>query len=116
MTGFYRWYLEALAGNRNPILDDRAALAAYVSKPLLAEIDRRVNSAEGFDEDYFTRAQDYFDDWKGHIAVSNLRTRGEAASATVTFGSTKQSRHRLAINLICEGKAWKIAGVGPALR
>ena len=111
LTSFYHWYLEALAKSGNPLEDDRAKIEVYVSKGLLREIDRRSKSSEGLDEDYFIRAQDYLEDWASNIVVSNVQIKDKTASATVTLGATKQSRHPLTLNLIKEGDAWKIAKV-----
>jgi hypothetical protein len=111
VAAFYHWYLEALAKNRDPLHEDRSKIEVYVSKGLLREIDRRTNSSEGLDEDYFIRAQDYLDDWASNIVVSDVHIDGRAASAMVTLGSTKQSRHRLALNLVNEGDVWKISKV-----
>jgi hypothetical protein len=111
LTAFYHWYLEELAKSRDPFHDDRAKIEVYVSKGLLREIDRRSKSSEGLDEDYFIRAQDYLEDWASNIVVSDVQTKGTTASAVVTLGSTKQSRHPLSLNLIKEGDAWKISKV-----
>ena len=111
LTAFYHWYLEALAKNRDPFHDDRAKIEVYVSKGLLREIDRRSKSAEGLDEDYFIRAQDYLEDWAANIVISDLQIKDRTASAMVTLGATRQSRHSLALNLIKEGDAWKITKV-----
>jgi hypothetical protein len=67
---FYRWYLGELAKDRNPLQDDHAKIETYVSKALVQELDRHIDSEEGLDEDYFTRAQDYLEDWASNIAVS----------------------------------------------
>jgi hypothetical protein len=111
LTAFYHWYLEALADSRDPLHDDRAKIEGYVSKGLLRGIDRRSKSAEGLDEDYFIRAQDYLEDWASNIAVSDVQIKDGTASAKVTLGATKQSRYPLAVNLIKEGDAWKTSKV-----
>jgi hypothetical protein len=99
LTAFYHWYLEELANSRDPFHDDRAKIEVYVSNGLLREIDRRSKSSEGLDEDYFIRAQDYLEDWASNIVVSDVQIKGRTASAIVTLGSTKQSRHPLSLNL-----------------
>jgi hypothetical protein len=63
VVAFYKWYLHALAADKEPLEDDRAELARYVSLPLLREIDRRIHSDEGMDADYFIQAQDVLPDW-----------------------------------------------------
>jgi hypothetical protein len=109
---FYRWYLTELANHRDPLSQDRGKIESYVTKTLLQEIDRRINSPDGLDEDYFIRAQDYLDDWMKEIVVSDVRIQGQNASEIVTLGATKESRHRLALKLVNEGGSWKISKVG----
>src|SRR5215510_10050422 len=92
LAEFYHWYLEALAKDRNPLGDDRAKMEQYVSKTLLQQIERHINSPEGLGEDYFTKAQDYLEDWQTNIVVSDVRIEGKAASAIVTLGATKKSK------------------------
>jgi hypothetical protein len=117
LTAFYHWYLGALANDRHPLRDDRTQVERYVSKELLQEIDRRANNPEGLGEDYFIEAQDFLEDWASNIVVSNVRIDGRVASALVTLGATKQSRHRLALNLINEGNMWKVSKVSrPSVR
>lgn len=111
LTAFYQWYLEELAKSREPLQDDRAKIQGYVSKELLREIDRLSKSPDGLEEDYFIRAQDYLEDWASHVVVSDVQIKGKTASAVVTLGATKESRERLALNLIDEGDGWKISKV-----
>jgi len=111
-AAFYRWYLGEIASHRDPLTQDRAKVESYVTKGLLQEIDRRINSPDGLDEDYFIRAQDYLDDWLTNIAVSDVEIHGQNASETVTLGATKQSRHRVELKLVNEGGAWRISEVG----
>jgi hypothetical protein len=110
LTAFYHWYLDELAAELDP-LHDRTKIEAYVSKALLKDLDERINSAKGIDEDYFLKAQDYLEDWASSIVVSDVRINGNTASATVTLGATKQSRHRLTVNLLSEESSWKITKV-----
>jgi hypothetical protein len=111
LVTFYHWYLEALSKDRNPIRDDHAKMSSYVSSALLRDIDKRFNSPEGFDQDYFIRAQDYLTDWVTKIVVSNVHISSGVASATVTLGSTNETKHLLTVELINEGGAWKISRV-----
>ena len=108
LTDFYGWYLAAMAKDRVPMRDDRGTMESFVTAPLLQDIERRSKGVGGLDEDYFTHAQDYFDDWIANIAVSELRMAGTTASAIVTLGASQESRHRLAVQLVKEGSRWKI--------
>jgi len=112
LNEFYRWYLDALMKQRVPLEDDHVKMATFVGRTLLRTLDRRLKSDEGFGEDYFTRAQDYFDDWLSNITVSNMRAGRKTASATVALGASRESRHRLALQLVREDGGWKISRVG----
>lgn len=113
VTAFYSWYLNAIASDHVPLKDNRRKMQSFVSAQLLDKIVRNMKNAEA-DEDYFTRAQDYFDDWKDNIAVSNMRDLGKAASVVVTLGNRKESQHALGVDLVKEGDSWKISHVGDA--
>jgi hypothetical protein len=111
VTAFYKWYLHELKADREPLQDGRAALARYVSRPLLREIDHRMRSAEGMDVDYFIQAQDYLDDWENHIVATNAELTAAGASVVVELGAANEDRRRLAISLAKEGRTWKIRQV-----
>ena len=111
LASFYHWYLETLAKGRDPLHDDRAKIEACVSKALLRKIEKQINSPDGLDEDYFTKAQDYLNDWATNIVVSDVNTHGGVASAIVTLGVTKESKSRLLVNVVQERGSWKISKV-----
>jgi len=110
VTAFYGWYLGALAKDRVPLRDDRKQMQSFVVTQLLKKIEHGIKNGEA-DSDYFTRAQDYFDDWASNIAVSDVRISGNTASTIVTLGNSKESRHGLAVQLVKEGDGWKISSV-----
>jgi len=110
ITRFYHWYLEALAKQRNPLKDDRQRMQTFVAAPLLAKIDKLIKSHK-LDADYFTQAQDSFEDWVNTIAVSDVLISATSASASVTLGKTAESRTVLTVQLVKEGAGWKISDV-----
>lgn len=110
-SAFYNWYLHSLSTDRDPLRDDKIQLSAYVSKALIKEIERQINSANGLDADYFIQAQDYFDDWLTHISVTKPAINGDTASVVVTLGATKESSWKLAVALKKECGIWKIRKV-----
>ncbi|GEM_PF-2528182 len=111
LTEFYRWYLESLAHHRDPLSDEPVKTGQYVSKKLIQQIHKLENSPDGLDEDYFTKSQDILEDWQAHIVVSEVQMKDKSASALVTLGVTKDSMHRLKLNLVLEGASWKISKV-----
>jgi hypothetical protein len=114
VTAFYHWYLEALTKDRIPLQDNRRKMQSFVAVQLLKKIEQRNKKAEAAGEDYFTRAQDYFEDWESNIAVSDVIVSGKDASVVVTLGSSKESQHRMAVQLFREGDGWKISRVSEA--
>src|SRR5262249_1274886 len=100
-----------LANHHVPLTDDRTKMASFVGRGLLRDLDRRLKSPEGFDEDYFIRAQDYLEDWPQNIVVSNVRTNSKTASALVTLGAIAESKQQLGLRLLTESGRWKISRV-----
>ena len=111
IQSFYHWYLEEMIHDQNPIQDNREIMKKYVSLHLISAIEHRINSDEGMDSDYFTRAQDYLDDWVNNISVKNLRIKNRSATATVILGGSQSSYHKLNVQLILEHGVWRIIQV-----
>ncbi|MGC8494804.1 MAG: DUF3828 domain-containing protein [Syntrophobacteraceae bacterium] len=111
LINFYHWYLNEFVTNRDPLHDNRATMEIYVTDTLLKEIDRRYNSPDGLEEDYFIKAQDYLNDWLNNVVVTIRHIKGSVAYATVTLGTTEKSKHRLTVELIKKGNFWKIRKV-----
>jgi len=93
-------------------------MQSFVAAELLKKIEQRNKKAEATSEDYFTRAQDYFEDWESNIAVSDVLVSGNDASVVVTLGNSKESQHRVAVRLFRQGDRWEISRVSeaPSLR
>ncbi|NHZ34624.1 DUF3828 domain-containing protein [Massilia rubra] len=112
-SDFYKWYIHSLVANHQPLSDEKVKLGTYVSKSLIAEIEKRMNSEDGLDADYFIQAQDYFDDWEKNISVTKSRISGNTATVRVTLGASKESIHHLELTLKKEDSVWKIRRVRP---
>jgi Protein of unknown function (DUF3828) len=110
ITSFYAWYLPATSQNGDPLRTNREKFSQFVAKELLAEIDKLI-ADDDLDADYFTQAQDYFEDWQKNITVTNVHTKANRATATLTLGITKKTKRRLLISLLKEGDHWKIRHV-----
>ena len=111
---FYAWYLAQLAKNQDPITVKAPQLRDYVSPALLAEIERRMHSADGLDADYFLKTQDYLDGWLEHVSVAPAKVAGQSATALVTLGpptAAKDDIWRLRVTLARDAKGWKIRSV-----
>jgi hypothetical protein len=110
-TDFYRWYVKAIATNRDPIADFPTELSTYVSKSLIAEIRHAMVSEDGLEADYFIQAQDYLDDWSTNARVTRSTIHGSTATIELELGASAETRQRLALTLIREQRAWKIRTV-----
>ena len=111
---FYAWYLGELAGDRDPITLKAPLLRQYVAPALLAEIDKKMHSADGMEADYFLKTQDYLEEWVGHVSVAGPKTSGASATTLVTLGpdaAGKGEVWKLRVTLAKDGAAWKIRAV-----
>jgi hypothetical protein len=101
---FYKWYLHSIKVEAPPTLKDRQKLARFVSRSLIKEID----DGAGENADYFTKAQDFFDDWEGSISIKKTSVDRNRATVVVAIGSTKASYQEMTVILRKEGQFWKI--------
>ena len=113
---FYPWYLGEMMKGRVPLTEER--MQDYVAEDTLRDITLVVNllpnEGRRAAKDYFLQAQDYFDDWADHIAVSEVTFDGDTASTLVALGDPAQGTQRLALKLVREDGGWKISRVTEA--
>jgi hypothetical protein len=107
---FYRWYMQSLAINQDPLRQSPVQMSAYVSKGLISDLKRRMNR-KGLHADYFIQAQEFMDDWTTDIRVVKPKIEGNMATVVVVLGSTEETRRRLALTLTRDGDDWKICMV-----
>jgi hypothetical protein len=93
---FYAWYLGELAASRDPFTLEAPALRQYVCAALLAEIDKKMHSADGMEADCFLKTQDYLDEWIGHVGAAAPKLGGATVSTVVTLGPDASGRERCA--------------------
>jgi Protein of unknown function (DUF3828) len=111
VAAFYKWYLHEMSLNHTPVTDNSKKLGIYASAALLREINRRMNSPNGMDADYFIQAQDYLDDWLDNIQTSDTKVQVASATTVVTLGKKPDNIYRLAVGLVRETGTWKIRSV-----
>ncbi len=111
---FYAWY-KPQAEHSEPIGDPR--MRDYVTDRLLARIADLRKSEKGevaeLDYDPFLNAQDVLSDWKSHIAVSDVKVKGDIATAKVLLG--KKSRSTVRLHLVRSDGHWKIDNFTPKI-
>jgi hypothetical protein len=108
IRGFYRWYVNELIADRQPI-KDRAVMSRYISQRLWREIAENEKKPMGLDYDPFVSAQDFDYLWAKNVVVSNVRTeQGKATAEVLLKGRTKDMQRRLVLTLVNERGNWKI--------
>ena len=109
---FYRWYLQELNQERNPI-KQKAKMSGYVSRRLATWVNSKAYS--GWGADYFIDAQNFDEEWAQTVSASKPVIKGNNASVTITLGVFKDGRkyqgmgkHVLRLKMVNEAGAWKI--------
>jgi hypothetical protein len=114
LRAFYQWYVPR-AEQSDPKDDPR--MKDYVTNRLLDQIAGLSKSEEGevaeLDYDPFLNAQDVLTDWRSHIAVRDVKVKGDTATATVVLGAKEPSKVRL--QLVRQDGKWKIDNFTPPL-
>lgn len=105
---FYRWYVQALMKNREPLTKERAELKRYASDRLIREIDHMRKGPDGLDGDYFLDAQDFDDDWATNIKVSGTSIKGDRATALVELSGKEIGTKKLRVTLVQQAGQWKV--------
>mgnify|MGYP005981890193 CR=1 FL=1 len=94
-SDFYQWYLHELDQDKYPLTSaeakDRQSLNKWVSPELLQELRKSLSENE-LDAEYFTDAQDIFDDWINNISVQKGKVAEHHASVELTLGVTEIKR------------------------
>ena len=105
LSDFYKSYITLVSETKSP---SDEFLAKSVSIELIKKIRKQASSEDGLDVDYFLDAQDYLDDWKANIAVTQITVVGNRARAVVSLGLAKPGKYQLSVNLIFIDREWKI--------
>lgn len=94
-SDFYQWYLHELNQDKYPLTStaatDKQKLNKWVSPELLQEIGKSL-SENDLDAEYFTDAQEIFDDWVNNISVQKGNVAEHRASVELTLGVTEIKR------------------------
>lgn len=109
-SDFYQWYLHELNQDKYPLtstaIKDKQSLNKWVSTELLQELGKSL-SENDLDAEYFTDAQDIFDDWLDNISVQKRKVAEHHANVELTLGVTKIKRG-YDITLNYSHGCWKI--------
>lgn len=110
-SDFYHWYLRELNQNNYPLtstaVNDKQNLHKWVSPRLLRKLEKSL-SENDLDAEYFTDAQDIFEDWVNNISVQKgKRTAKYHAKVELILGITKiKKKYDISLDVI--HGCWKI--------
>jgi hypothetical protein len=115
---FYGWYLQALDADQDPLSDRYERLNAYVAKPLVEQLLRRLQAtgagrtAAG---DYFLQSARIRGAWlHGRVQAVTLRRQARGADVLVTLDGDGDAKHELVLAMVLDNGTWKIRQVSRA--
>jgi hypothetical protein len=108
---FYQWYVQSVAANRSPMMDEAAKLKRYATSGMLRRIDKLAKNQE-LGADPFLQAQDVDAAWAKNIKISSPKIASNVATANVELKGSEMVQ-KLAVTLRQESGAWKIDNVDP---
>jgi hypothetical protein len=115
---FYGWYLQTLDADQDPLSDRYDRLNAYVAKPLVDQLLKRLQAtgagrtAAG---DYFLQASRIQGAWlRGRVQAVTLRRQARAADVLVTLDRDGDAKHELVLTMVLDNGIWKIRQVNRA--
>lgn len=111
IRNFYKWYVQSLNQDAEPLEKQRTILRKYVTERLIREIDKIMKGPDGLDADPFLDAQDWDKDWGKNIFVSSMVSSKGIATAQVTLSGNLMPNHKLRVTLKQEKDVWKIDSV-----
>lgn len=106
---FYRWYIDRLNHDKDPLTEEKVALKKYLTPEFFKKAPKLLEQTGA---DVFICAQDWDKDWGKNISLSRLSIQGVVATMTVTLSGTEMN-HKLKVKLKRIGGAWKIDKIDP---
>ncbi|CNE05811.1 DUF3828 domain-containing protein [Yersinia mollaretii] len=110
VTNFYRWYLNEISSDNYPLTsakhEDKENMARWISPSLLKTLQDEVSNNE-LDAEYFTDAQDIFDEWVSHINSHKVTQTTREARVELTLG-VNESKRKYEVVVDNNATCWKI--------
>jgi hypothetical protein len=112
---FYGWYLQTLDADQDPLSDRYDRLNAYVARPLVDQLLKRLQETKAPAGDYFLQSSRIQGAWlRGRVQAVTLRRDARAADVLVTLDGDGDAKHDLVLTMVLDGGTWKIRHVNRA--
>jgi len=112
---FYGWYLQTLDADQDPLSDRYDRLNAYVAKPLVDQLVKRLQEQKAAAGDYFLQAPRIQGAWlRGRVQAVTLRRQARSADVLVTLDGDGDAKHEVVLTMVLDNGTWKIRHVNRA--
>ena len=112
---FYGWYLQTLDADQDPLSDRYDRLNAYVAKPLVDQLVKRLQEKNMRAGDYFLQSSRIHGAWlRGHVQAVTLRRQARSADVLVTLDGDGDAKHEVVLTMVLDNGTWKIRHVNRA--
>jgi len=115
---FYGWYLATLDADQDPLSDRYERFNAYVAKPLVDQLLKRLQQASAGPQpsgDYFLQSARIQGAWlHGRVRAVTLRREARSADVLVTLDGDGDAKHELVLAMVLDSGTWKIRHVNRA--
>lgn len=112
---FYGWYLQTLEADQDPLSDRYERLNAYVAKPLVDQLLRRLQDKSAPAGDYFLQSSRIQGAWlRGRVRAVTLRRQARSADVLVTLDGDGDAKHEVVLTMVLDNGTWKIRHVNRA--
>ncbi len=112
---FYGWYLQTLDADQDPLSDRYERLNAYVAKPLVDQLVKRLREKSVQAGDYFLQSSRIHGAWlRGRVRAVTLRRQARSADVLVTLDGDGDAKHEVVLTMELDNGTWKIRHVNRA--
>ena len=112
---FYGWYLQTLDADQDPLSDRYDRLNAYVAKPLVDQLVKRLQEKTVQAGDYFLQSSRIQGAWlRGRVQAVTLRRQARSADVLVTLDGDGDAKHEVVLTMVLDNGTWKIRHVNRA--
>jgi hypothetical protein len=112
---FYGWYLQTLDADQDPLSDRYDRLNAYVAKPLVDQLVKRLQEKNPQSGDYFLQSPRIHGAWlRGRVQAVALRRQARSADVLVTLDGDGDAKHEVVLMMVLDNGTWKIRHVNRA--